>query len=203
MTNWIKQYTLDEGYEIINITGNGDCFFKAVEKAFAFEGSKVSVKSLRKFISNHMTEDIFKVYKTLWIDVERERNGEMMMRLMFMQSVHTLDQLKQIVLTPRFWANETAISILEKGLKLKFILFSEPKYRKKQFPCIETAEIIDDELDPLWYILLRWTGGHYDLVTYNNISRLRKEQIPDTLMLDLIPIFKKKVVGFKFNECIK
>jgi hypothetical protein len=198
-SNWINRYTQEADYQIIPISGNGDCFFSAVEKAFAYEGSKVTVQKLRRFVSTHVTEEIFMTYYTIWHDAQKENDADLMMRFMFMQGVEDLATLKRVIQTSRFWANETAISILERGLRIKFVIFSLRKFVDKQFPCIETAEVIDDKLDPQWYILLAYDGGHYNLVSYKNMTRLTYDQLSDSLMADLMTLgslYRKKVHGF-------
>lgn len=197
--SWINDYTDDKGFELVPVSGNGDCFFTAVQKAFEYKGSNVSVSKLRQFVANQMTQDIYNVYYTVYTDANKERDSEMMMRMMFMQGVGDLETLKRVVLTSRFWANETAISILEKGLQIKFILFSEQRYTSHEFPCVLSAEVIDDELDPNWYIFLNYTGAHYDLVTYHGMSRLKPEQVPTCVRMDLlhnVPLYGKKIRGF-------
>lgn len=202
---WIQTAQLDKNYHVISMHGNGDCFFEAVIAAFkscdTYKNKNMSVAVLRTFVSNQMTEDIYNSYHELFSSGLQEKNADIILPFSFMRHVDSLETLKQVVKTSEFWANETAISLIERGLRVKFIIFSEKRYMAKQFPFIRTAEVIDETLDPRYYILLNYTGGHYDLVAYTTKSLFSLEELPDMLKLDIytqLPVFQKKIKGWTF-----
>lgn len=204
MKNWICDTQQDPYYDIIHMHGNGDCFFEAVIAAFksceTYKHRDMSVEKLRTFVSNHMTEDIFKVYDSLFQAGLEEKNPDLILPLAFMRNVKNLDDLKRIVKTSEFWANETAISIIERGLQVKFIIFSEKMYLAKKHPCLRTAETMDESLNPRYYILLHYTGGHYDLVSYAGKALLSRADLPDMLKIDIfssLPVFRQKITGWQ------
>ena len=200
-TFWVNSYTGDNYYKLHPVSGNGDCFFLAVAEAFRYEGSQVTVKKLRQLVARQLTQEIFEQYDLLWKQANQDHNTELMMQFMFMPGIENLMMLKKIALTSRFWANETAIALLERALRIKFIIFSEQKWRSKTFPCYVTPEIIDDSLDPQWYVMLTFNGRHYDLVKYKGVSRFTLDQLPPELKLDMamaLPIMGKKVIGWEW-----
>jgi hypothetical protein len=200
--NWIQQITGDQHYNVVEVSGNGDCFFTAVKEAFSFNGSKVNVEGLRKIVARNMTDDILHEYMVHWKEAQKTRDGRLLYEFSFMKNVSDLESLRSAVETSLFWGNETAISILERVLLIKFIIFSERRFRDKKWPCIEVPEIIDESIDPQWYVILTFNGGHYDLVTYSSMTRMKKEQLPAQLRSDIFyhfPQFRKKVVGWTKN----
>lgn len=204
VSNWISQYTRDDNFDIVHVSGNGDCFFTATQKALESPTCKVTVAKLRSIVAQNITEQIFLNYFTIWKDAQKENDAELMMRFMFMQGVENLETLKRVIQTSRFWGNETAISILENALCIKFIIFSQRKFVSKQFPCIECSEIIEEKINPQWYILLEYDGVHYNLVKYNDAPKLRFNDIPISLKVDLMgqnSIFRKKIHGFDETSC--
>lgn len=203
--SWIQLSQQDEKYTIKTIYSNGDCFFECLKYSllshpkYKDKENTITILKLRQLVSNLITQDIFEIYKTMFNEAIKERNYETIVNFGFMKNVQSLNQLRNVVKTNIVWANETMISLLEKALRIKFIIFSERKFRLKQWPYIETAEIIDETIHPIWYILLSFDGGHYNLVGYDNKYLFSVEELPCFLKVDIlthIPLFRQKVVGW-------
>jgi len=67
---WIVNFTHNENYDIIENDAGGDCFFYVIRDAFLQIGKKTSVETLRKIVSQEMTEEVFKNYKQLYKSLE-------------------------------------------------------------------------------------------------------------------------------------
>lgn len=182
MVNWVSQYCNDPEFQIIPISSGGDCFFAAVEKAFAYEGSKVTEARLRDIVSRGIDESAFMEYYTTWQEAQAAQNAPVMARLLFMQGVEDVATLKRVAQTPRFSVNIPAIQILESALRIKFVLFSQKRYATQEFPCVFGTEL---NHNPQWYVLLDYDGSHYNLISYKGMTRLTSDQIPLNVQVDL------------------
>lgn len=72
---WLKKYTGFKNLTIINIEGNGDCFFAALRDSGITDpdtGKSLTVKELRSIVSDSATEEQFNQYKTLYQTTKRE-----------------------------------------------------------------------------------------------------------------------------------
>lgn len=204
---WIQTYMDDRNYSVHHVVGNGDCFFQCIVNAMrdnhdTHDGShsRFTVQRLRRFVAARVTEQMLATYKALWQDANTQRNGDLILRFRFMQNIQTLTDLKQVVMTRRFFADEMVISILERDLLLRCVIFSEQRFSHKQFPCLQTAETIESSVEPQWYIMLTFNGGHYDLVSYNTQLRFRKNELPPDLQLELytaLPVYRQKTRGWE------
>lgn len=63
---WVKKYLKNDNYGIVDILGNGDCFFTTIEKGLRQVGKDVSVRNMRETLSNNATEELFDNYKELF-----------------------------------------------------------------------------------------------------------------------------------------
>jgi predicted NAD-dependent protein-ADP-ribosyltransferase YbiA (DUF1768 family) len=63
---WIAKFMKNGNYEIVDNEGGGDCFFAVIRDAFANVGKKTTVAKLRTILSDAVTENIFKEYRSLY-----------------------------------------------------------------------------------------------------------------------------------------
>ncbi len=63
---WIAKFMKNGNYEIVDNEGGGDCFFAVIRDAFANVGKKTTVAKLRAILSDAVTENIFKEYRSLY-----------------------------------------------------------------------------------------------------------------------------------------
>lgn len=64
---WIEKFTKNNNYKIIDNEGGGDCFFAVIRDAFKQIGKIITVEKIRALISKNASEDIFSVYRTLYL----------------------------------------------------------------------------------------------------------------------------------------
>jgi len=102
----------------------------------------------------------------------------------FMKGVDTLAQFKEKVMTTDYWADESAISRLERILNVKFILLSNQAYKAGDLAnvlnCGETDERIQKEtiFRPEFYIICDYSGIHYQLIKYKKKGIFTFTEIP-------------------------
>jgi len=102
----------------------------------------------------------------------------------FMKGVENLQQFKAKIATSEYWADENAISRLERILNVKFILLSNENYKAGDVAnvlnCGETDERIQSAgtFTPEFYIICDYSGVHYQLIKYKKKGIFTFSEIP-------------------------
>jgi predicted NAD-dependent protein-ADP-ribosyltransferase YbiA (DUF1768 family) len=109
----------------------------------------------------------------------------------FMKGVDTLEDFKSAIKTQSYWADEMAISILEKKLNIKMIILSEESYKARDenavMKCISGYTSEGDAItNPDYYIMASHTGDHYQLITYKNAGIFRFSEIPYSIKILIV-----------------
>jgi predicted NAD-dependent protein-ADP-ribosyltransferase YbiA (DUF1768 family) len=110
-------------------------------------------------------------------------NTTLLSEFSFMSKVETLEQLREYIQHPSFWADNWAISVLEKELNVKLIIFSESRYddddQNNVLQCT-MANLLNesDNFSPDFYIFTTYSGNHYRLITYKNKRIFKFSEIP-------------------------
>ena len=99
----------------------------------------------------------------------------------FMKDIKTIDDLRNFMLTPDYWADAWAISTLERLYNIKFIILKEDNFDKNQsdnpfvLQCGETDIKLQQKqiFEPDYYIIVNYVNNvHYKLITYDkNINK--------------------------------
>ena len=180
-----KQFSFDlnvlnkNGYKIIPNSGGGDCFFHSVAEAFASSSNTAisrynTNERLREFLANNITNDAFDNRKIM-CDVE---DGNLLAECTGMNNVHNLYDFKKYIKSSIYWGDELAITIIEKKLNVKFIIF-----RKEDK---NIALSLSEVTNPQYYILLWLTGRdarHYELLSHKNIKIFTFSTLPIDIKL--------------------
>jgi len=88
--------------------------------------------------------------------------------------IDTLEKFRVFITKSNFWADEFAISIMERILQVKFIILSERAYLDGAPDAIMSCGLPDPQLmqqssfAPRFYIMATFSGDHYKLVTYKH-----------------------------------
>ncbi len=114
----------------------------------------------------------------------------------FMENVESLKDMRVAMRDSKYWADEIAISALEKALNAKFIILSQGSYKMGDEDAVlkcQTSASKNDSLviNPDHYIMLSYTGNHYELISYKNKSIFEFTEIP------------YKVKALIVNKCIE
>ena len=117
----------DTDFSIVETKSNGDCFFDSIYKGMN-KNQKYSVKNQRELLSDTVNEGDFSFWRILYDNAYKENDSEILEEYDFMEDLLSLDQLKQYVKEPSFWANSWAIGVIEKQLNIKTVIFNELMY---------------------------------------------------------------------------
>jgi hypothetical protein len=101
-------------------------------------------------------------------------NERLLSEFAFMKGVDSLDKLREIIQMPIYWADNWSISILERELNIKFVIFSESSYNQNDknnvLQCNLSGEDrqTENHFSPEFYVFTTYSGNHYRLITYKN-----------------------------------
>ena len=73
--NWISQNMKNPNYRILKSPGDGNCFFHSVQKAYASIGQATTIPKLRKLVSQEIDITQVQEYRTLYLDLVKEKNN--------------------------------------------------------------------------------------------------------------------------------
>ena len=103
----------------------------------------------------------------------------------FMKKIDTLDKLSDIIKTCEFWADTWAVSTIERLYGIKVILLSQESYNSGDLANVLNCGQLNDHIlqargvfEPKYYIMLNYTGSHYNLVTYKSRGALKFKELP-------------------------
>ena len=95
-----------------------------------------------------------------------------------MNTVNSLDELREIIRTPKslYWADESAILIIENKLNIKTIILEQ---EQEDIVCkYLTDKNFPSPKNPDYFIILNKTRVHYELIKYKNMGIFNFEQLP-------------------------
>lgn len=98
----------------------------------------------------------------------------------FMKNIKNLEDFKRLILTCNFWGDAWTISILENALNIKLILLSLQNYLSGDLHNVLQCGMAENEkiLNPDYYIILSYTGNHYELITYKSRGAMKFKELP-------------------------
>lgn len=115
------------------------------------------------------------------LKVQKEINSE----FNFMKNINTIEDLRKYIKTRNYWGDTWAISILERVLNIKLIIFSSEAYSNGDLNNVLICGSIDDPVlieknifEPSHYIMVEHTGNHYTLIRYNEKGAFNFDEIP-------------------------
>ena len=102
----------------------------------------------------------------------------------FMENVNTLEEFRQKIQTCEFWADTWAISLLERILNIKIIIFDFQAYEQKDLDNVILCGSLDDRVleekgvfEPDYYILANYLGRHYECILFKDKSAFKFNEI--------------------------
>ena len=122
------------------------------------------------------------------LKVDKAVSEQMLAELKFMKNVKTLGDLKHIIQSCDFWGDTWSISTLERAMNIKLIIFSEENFHAGDIAnVLLCGQLNDDKLEkkgvfrPKYYILASYSGDHYKLIKYEDLSRFTFKEIPKAI----------------------
>jgi len=138
--------------------------------------------------------------------VNTRGNQELLNEFKFMTGVSSMDEMKTVLKTSVFWADTWAIGEIEKYLNVKTIILSKDAYDNGDIENIILCGQINDinkvVREPDYYIILSYTGNHYDLITYSEKSLLTYKELPYIIRRGIVDKCLEKLSG-PFYEIIE
>jgi hypothetical protein len=146
---------------------------------------------------NDKVEEYNQIVKT-----EYQFNKDNLDEFKFMASIGSIDDLRKYIMTSNFWADAWAISVLERVLNMKLIIFSEEDFDDGALDnIIHCGEAPSDDVEgsttfnPEFYIMTTYSGNHYRLITYDERSVLTFREIPYDVKILIIKKCMEKNAG--------
>lgn len=110
---------------------------------------------------------------------ERNSTLELLKEQTDMSNINSLKEFKQFIVKPQFWADTWAISVLEKSLHIKLIIFSKPTYDSGNMEqVLQCKEYVNP---PIYYILTNYLGDHYQIISFKNKNIFKPADLPKQL----------------------
>jgi len=102
-----------------------------------------------------------------------------------MKGIDTLDKFSDYIKTCNFWADTWAISTIERLYNIKIILLSRQAYesgdKANTLNCGQLNDLIlqtNGIFEPKYYIMMSYTGDHYELITYKSRGAIKFKELP-------------------------
>ena len=103
----------------------------------------------------------------------------------YMENIDTFEKFKDFILTHNYWADDWAISQMERLLNIKMIILSEGDFEADDVDSVMRCEVFNDDnkkegdrFMPDYYIMTSYTGKHYKLITYKKKQIFKFKEIP-------------------------
>ena len=114
----------------------------------------------------------------------KEKHDRLIQEFKFMKNVESLEAFQKKIKSSVFWADTWSISALERALNIKFIILSfvsfsaQPPDLDNVLQCGQMNDETTEPFRPDYYIVVAYTGNHYQLVGYRKRGVLRFSEIP-------------------------
>ena len=140
----------------------------------------VTDKSERDVILKEATELTTRYNK---LKVDRVITKELLQEFLYMQDINSVEDLGDFIMTSKYWADNWAISKLERILNMKLIILDKGAYTNGDVDAIMNCGPIHNNVDanvfsPDYYIMTSYNGSHYELISYKNKGILKFREIP-------------------------
>ena len=116
---------------------------------------------------------------------QKRVTAQLLNEMKFMKNVKTLKEFKEKIRTCEFWADDWAISTLERILNIKFIIFSSEYYDRGDLKNVLQCGQLHDPIilqrgrfTPEFYIMIEYNGTHYKTIGYKNKLIFKFSEIP-------------------------
>ena len=181
--------TTSSTYKIFENEGAGECFFASVRDGLKNTKSKgVTVSAMRSELSKKATEEVFRNLKDIESQLPEDYD--------FIKNISTLEEFKDYILTPSYWADEWAISTIEKIYNIKVVILS------KVTETIECGYGYEDLVfKPDNYLFMEYTDNpkHYRIVEVNGKRDISFDEIPVEVKIEIINKCMEKDSGAYYS----
>ena len=188
-TEGIKRI-LGEGFGILHLQANGDCFYEAIVKGLA-EGA-TCIKSLRSLVADALTEDIWLVYKSIGIATpgyEWTTHCESLLEAKKRISKNADESASASAVV---WADVNAMETVAAALPCVILIYDEEgRYSSSKFVKIGVDVHQQDAEDKHVIMLCRSRREHFSLITFKSESG----DAAAALLLRDLPLHVRRLFG--------
>jgi predicted NAD-dependent protein-ADP-ribosyltransferase YbiA (DUF1768 family) len=114
------------------------------------------------------------------LEFAKEYNEE----FLFMKGIDSEEKFKSLIKTNAFWGDTWALSTLEREMNIKLMLFSEESYLSGDYENVFKCGQLNDDMklfEPEYYIMVGYTGNHYQLITYDDVGAFKFKDLMDSV----------------------
>lgn len=185
----VDQELFDNYYKIYNelVTETENIDYKIKELARENKELQTQLKAAKdkkeQIVILERGKAISKEYKKLKDDKALAK--QLLDEFKFMKKIDTLDKLSDMIKTCEFWADTWAVSTIERLYGIKVILLSQESYNSGDLANVLNCGQLNDAIlqargnfEPKYYIMLNYTGNHYNLITYKSRGALKFKELP-------------------------
>jgi predicted NAD-dependent protein-ADP-ribosyltransferase YbiA (DUF1768 family) len=137
----------------------------------------------QKIIIYNSAKEMKKQYDRLKRDIDLSK--EMLKDFLALKDIKSLADFKKYIKTCDFWADDWAISTLERILNIKLVILSSEMYQQGDINnVLQCGNAIDPILQsrgkfiPEYYIIIEYNGSHYKLIGYKEKPIFKFKEMP-------------------------
>jgi predicted NAD-dependent protein-ADP-ribosyltransferase YbiA (DUF1768 family) len=115
---------------------------------------------------------------------DRTITKNLLNEFLYMQDITDFEKFQEFILTPNYWADNWAISTIERFLNIKLIILDENAYTDGDVDSVMLCGPVHKEnyavksFSPDYYIMTSYTGNHYRLISYKDKYIFRFREVP-------------------------
>lgn len=121
----------------------------------------------------------------------------------FMNGINTIQQFKEIIQTNTYKPDKWVISVLERELNIKIVLFSEDEYEYNDLFNVINCDVCDvcdydienKVFNPEYYILISYSKKSYQLISYNHRCIFTFKQLDSTIKNMIVDKIQERNAG--------
>ena len=143
----------------------------------------MTIDQEQKIIIYNAAKIMKKKYDALKRDIDLSK--ELLKDFFAIKDIKTTSEFKKHIQTCEFWADDWAISTVERILNIKFIILSSEIYEQNDYSnVLQCGNAIDPilqsrgEFNPEYYIIVDHNGSHYKLIGYKKKYIFKFKEIP-------------------------
>ena len=170
--------TWDEsGLSVIPNSGNGDCLFFCYQQMFT-KVKQYEVAELRDIVAQSMTENKLEFLVALYTDAKKEKNVPLLCDYAFMHDITTLEGLRAVIRTRRYFGDEMALDALDAALEVTTLVLSISMGRLMRLAvrCSPTKRNV------FVIVTLDEDAIHYELVSFHGRTLMTRSELPNKII---------------------